>query len=35
MEKKKRDKKLEKAYRDTTKALEDLFFVKRTSCKKI
>ena len=26
MEKKKRDKRLEKAYRDTTKALEDLFW---------
>ena len=30
----KRSKKLEKAYADAGKALQDLFFVKRKSCKK-
>ena len=30
----KRSKKLEKAYAEATKALEDLFFTKRTKCKK-
>jgi hypothetical protein len=31
---KKRGKKLEKAYEDAGKALQELFFVKRKSCKK-